>query len=54
MVGKDFNRKITETLKGDEREFKGSGIEGKKSAPGDSKNKQTNRDKEELKNAGCR
>ena len=52
MAGKDFDKKITQTSKGDEREFKGSGIEGKKSAPGDSKNKQTNKDKEELKNAG--
>lgn len=46
MAGKDFNRKITETSKGDEREFKGSGVEGKKGAVPSNK---TNKDKEELK-----
>lgn len=47
MAGKGFNRKITKTSKGDEREFKGSGVEGKKGAvPSD----KTNKDKEELSN----
>ena len=47
MVGKDFNRKITKTAKGDDREFKGSGVEGKKAATPSNK---TNKDKEELRN----
>lgn len=47
MAGKGFNRKITETSRDDEREFKGSGVEGKKGQPAPSNKK--NKDKEDLK-----
>ena len=49
MAGKDYNKRITKTSKGDDREFKGSGVEGKKGAVPSNK---TNKEKEELKNVG--
>jgi hypothetical protein len=52
MAQKGFNDRISERLTGEKKDFKGSGVEGNKDSSGDSKNKQTNKETEELKNGG--